>query len=228
MGYPSNIFIGKEGIEPLRSIFNEYHNRDVLLSFRGSLSRKNGAPEGDRLSHLASFRIHNVRELYAKRNEVKRTSFFREIFWAPGVQGLQDLDAASADGLADAAQNSLAGSATADNATSEQFSREGYKTRRFSSSTDTILTYLRSQFCFEPPGALSLICAISLLGLSTTVPLSLTSTLPPSPLSVAPQATTSTVVASTTACTLVASPCCYPTSGGRWSLSPVAFCDGQV
>ena len=44
-GFPTDIIVDGRGTKPLEPIFAEHHGRDILLSFRGSISRnKNGGP----------------------------------------------------------------------------------------------------------------------------------------------------------------------------------------
>lgn len=125
------------GTGPLEPIFNDYHSRDVLLSFRGSIDKLDTG--GHRtLEHLVIFRKHNVRELYAKRKSVENLPpLLKETFLAPGVMGLSDLDSSEEDVVH---SNAL------------KFSRAQHDLDPLGNTVVTVLTYLRSHFCFEPPG----------------------------------------------------------------------------
>lgn len=121
-------------MKPLEPVFAAYSSRDIILSFRGSID-KLGVGMYKTLDNLVTYRKHNVRELYAKRSLVNRTAFFHEVFWAPGVLGLNDLD------------RSAPGSSRN---TTLTFSRVNHRTNPFPTTINTLLTYLRSQFCFHP------------------------------------------------------------------------------
>jgi hypothetical protein len=123
-------------------VFAAYSSRDIVLSFRGSIG-KLGVGMYKTLDNLVIYRKRNVRELYAKRSAVNRTAFFREVFWAPGVLGLND-----PEGPDDAASATPSSSRN----TTLTFSRVNHRADPFPSTINTLLTYLRSQFCFQPPG----------------------------------------------------------------------------
>jgi hypothetical protein len=139
VGFPTSIFTNiKLGTGPLKPIFEDYH-RDVLLSFRGSIARLDTG--GYRtLEHLVTFRKHNVRELYAKRKTVNAASSLKKIFWAPGVIGLEDLDDPAEDLKNDT------------HASAVKFSRAQQHLHPLENTVVTVMTYLRSHFCFQPPG----------------------------------------------------------------------------
>jgi hypothetical protein len=114
------------GMRPLEGIFHDYAGRDVLMSFRGSITQLGGAIS----NHLVKARNHNVHELHCIQAAalLEPQAHIKKIFWAPGVSGLPGEN------------NTM------------PFSRKAQLNARLNNDIITSLTYLRSHFCFQPPG----------------------------------------------------------------------------
>ena len=140
---PPAVHLNKElGITPLDSAFNDYSNRDVLLSFRGSIDAIGGNFRHVS-NHLVKFRKNNVRKLYnaSISGVIEPTSrHIKKVFWAPGTLHLTDE------------------AAVADTTSPTVFSRKAVMENPLIGLVQTSLTYLRSHFCFQPSGMCCVLC----------------------------------------------------------------------
>ena len=100
-------------------------------------------------SRLETHRYHNVRNLTvaAAQFALDNASWVRHVFWTPGVRGLDDLEISATPSAAESTEKDN----SPVNATA--FVREMPASQRLAASTFTLLTYMRSHFCFQPPGA---------------------------------------------------------------------------
>jgi hypothetical protein len=126
----------EHGLEPLASAFADFVSRDVLLSFRGTIDQVGGNFRHV-TSNLVAHRKHNVRALYeaSLTGKIEPTSrHIHKVFWTPGTLHLRDDEE---HGVVVSAQS---------------FSRKEVAAHPLEGTAKTMLTYLRSHFCFQPTG----------------------------------------------------------------------------
>ena len=100
---------------------------------------------------LKRYRYHNVRELTVAAAHVPlgNTSWVKKVFFAPSVKGLEDLNTTS---FRDDGTPSSTGAKPAASVGVVHPNNKKELSRPLEAAALTLLTYMRSHFCFEPPG----------------------------------------------------------------------------